>query len=198
MALTTAEGAALLALAHAAIEDKLAANGVLPETRSRIAITDALAVARGCFVTLKTPGPDGSFELRGCIGSIEPRLPLHEAVVESAILAAFQDPRFTPLTAVEFAAVNVSVSALTPLEPIRSTEAIVVGRHGVVLEGLGGRAVFLPEVASDHGWSTSELLEQLSRKAGLPRSAWRDGRLWVFSSERFGEEAPAPVRIRRS
>lgn len=197
-ALTPPEGAALVALARAAIEERLFGGGALGSARARLEITEALAIRRGCFVTLKKPAPSGELLLRGCIGSIEPRLPAHEAVVESAVHAAFEDPRFPPLEREEYAEVALSVSALTPMEPVPSAEAIVAGRHGVLLEASGRRAVFLPEVAAEQGWSTVELLDQLCRKAGLPRGAWREARLWVFLSERFGEEAEPPARIRRS
>lgn len=196
--LTPAEGATLVALARAAIEDRLFGGSALAGIRVGTALTEELGVPRGCFVTLKHPAPTGGLALRGCIGSIEPRLPLHEAVVESALLAAFEDRRFSPLRRDEYDAVNLSVSALTPMEPAGSPEAIVAGRHGVLLDVRGRRAVFLPEVAAEQGWTAVELLENLARKAGLAPAAWRDGSLFIFMSERFGDEAGHPARIRRS
>jgi AmmeMemoRadiSam system protein A len=196
--LSLREGASLVALARAAIEEKLFGPGVLAEVRAAIELTEAMTAPRGCFVTLKTPDPSGRLALRGCIGSIEARRPAHEAVVESALRAAFEDPRFAPLRSEEYASVALTVSALTPMEPVPSAEAIVAGRHGVLLEAAGRRAVFLPEVAGEHGWTTVELLEHLARKAGLPPAAWREGRLFVFLSQRFGEDDRPADRIRRS
>jgi AmmeMemoRadiSam system protein A len=195
--LNAEEGAALVALARGAIEERLF-GGALAAVRARIRITEALAGPRGCFVTLKAPHPEEGLVLRGCIGSIEARLPAHEAVVEAAVQAAFEDPRFPPLRRDEYVAVSVSVSALTPPAPVPSAADIVPGRHGVVLETGGRRAVFLPEVAAEHGWSTVQMLEHLSRKAGLPADAWRQARLHVFFSEHFTETTQAPARIRRS
>jgi AmmeMemoRadiSam system protein A len=196
--LSLAEGASLVALARAAIEERLFGAGVLAEVRAAIEITEAMTAPRGCFVTLKTPDPSGRLALRGCIGSIEARLPAHEAVVESALLAAFDDPRFAPLRREEYVSVALAVSALTPMEPVPSAEAIVAGRHGVLLEAAGRRAVFLPEVAAEQGWTTVEMLEHLARKAGLRPEAHREARLFVFLSERFGEENGPTDRIRRS
>jgi uncharacterized protein len=196
--LSPEEGASLVALARAAIEDRLFGAGRLADARTTIRLTEAIRSPGACFVTLKAPDRSGRLVLRGCIGSIEARLPAHEAVVDAAVKAAFEDPRFPALGRHELATVSLSVSALTPPVPAPSPEAIEAGRHGVLLESQGRRAVFLPEVASEQGWTTVELLENLARKAGLDREAWREGRLFVFLSERFGEETGPPVRIRRS
>lgn len=187
MTLTKDDGAHLLRLARAAIEDRLFGRGALAAARARIATSPALAEERGVFVTLKVPDPAATWRLRGCIGSIVGREPLHEGVVSAARAAAFDDPRFAPLTAEEYGSVRVSVSALTPLERVPDASAIVVGEHGVLLEAAGGKAVFLPQVAVEQRWSVRELLEHLGRKAGLSADAWRAAALSVFRSENFGE-----------
>jgi len=196
--LTPEEGAALLALARAAIEDRLFDNGALAKARSAVPKTPALAAPRVCFVTLEMPGPGGELRLRGCVGSDETHLPACEAVVASALDAAFADPRFPPLVREEHAGLVVSVSALTPMVPVPAAEAIVVGRDGVSLECDGHGALFLPEVAGEHGWTRIELLEHLARKAGLPADAWRRAQLSTFHSEKFGETEGGAARIRRS
>jgi AmmeMemoRadiSam system protein A len=187
--LTAQDGAALLALARAAIADRLFATGALAVARKGIELTPRLAALRACFVTLKTPDAGGALRLRGCIGTIEARLPARDAVVASALDAAFADPRFAPLTREEYPGLVLSVSMLTPIVPVPGADHIVPGRDGVALEAGGRSALFLPEVAAEHGWSRIELLDQLARKAGLPADAWRTGRLSTFQSERFGEQA---------
>jgi len=196
--LTAEEGAALVALARAAIEDRLFENGALAAARKTLAITPALEEKRACFVTLKTPDDGGKLQLRGCIGTTEARLPAHEAAVASALDAAFDDPRFAPLAPEEYAGLVVSVSALTPFTPVPGAESIVPGRDGVVLTAQGRRALFLPEVAAEEGWTRIELLEHLCRKAGLSKDAWQEARLSTFQSERFGEPEGVAARIRRS
>lgn len=184
--LSPGEGAALLALARGAIEDRLTSDGTLARVRLGLTITAALAEPRGVFVTLKVTEESG-LRLRGCIGSIHPGPPVHEAVVDAALGAAFEDPRFPPLARGEFGDLRVSISVLTPLEPAPSPEAIVPGAHGVHLVSGVRRAVFLPQVATEQGWSTEELLEHLALKAGLVRAGWRHAALSVFRSENFGE-----------
>lgn len=185
--LTPVEGDALLRLARAAIEDRLDPRDALVAVRRALEMTAGLTAPRAVFVTLLEPAPDGRRALRGCIGSTEAEAPAHEAVVDAAIHAAFHDPRFAPLTLEEYATVAVSVSALTPAIPVDSIDAIVPGEDGVVLEHRLGRAVFLPEVAAEHGWTREQLLLHLCRKASLPDGAWRDGRLFSFRSQKFGE-----------
>ena len=196
--LTVEEGAALVCLARAAIEDRLFHNGALAAARRTVAITPALAAKRACFVTLKTPDANGQLQLRGCIGSTEARLPAHEAAVDSALDAAFDDPRFAPLPPEEHEGLALSVSALTPLTPVPGAESIVAGRDGVALECNGRRALFLPEVATEQGWTRIELLEHLCKKAGLSKDAWQGAKLSTFQSERFGEPEGETARIRRS
>jgi AmmeMemoRadiSam system protein A len=194
--LSEADGATLLTLARAAIEDKLFASGALEAARRRVAITQDLAAPRACFVTLKLRESSG-WRLRGCIGTTEARLPAHDAVVAAALDAAFADPRFSPLTREEYPDLLVSVSALTPFVRAPQADAIVPGQDGVVLELDGRQALFLPEVATEQGWSATEMLEHLARKAGLPPEAWRRATLFTFASERFGEGLGEADRIRR-
>jgi len=185
--LTRDERTTLLALARAAIVERLFEDGALAAAKRRMTVTPALSAVRACFVTLETPDPEGVLQLRGCIGSTEPRHPTHEAVVSAAIDAAFSDPRFAPLARDEVVGLCISVSVLTPMIAVREPAAIVVGRDGVSLSHAGRTALFLPEVATSQGWTREELLGQLARKAGLPASAWREARLSIFQSERFGE-----------
>ncbi len=185
--MTRDEGAALAAVARAAIEDALFGNGALARARGAIAMTPALCAPSACFVTLKRPGAQGGLELRGCIGCTAARRAALDAVADAAREAALEDPRFEPVTPSEFPMLHVTVAVLTPFLPIADASEIAIGEHGVVLDLDGRQALFLPEVAVDHGWSRGVLLEQLARKAGLPAGAWRRARLSTFRSERFGD-----------
>jgi len=56
-----------------------------------------------------------------------------------------------------------------------------------------GRAgVYLPQVATEQGWTCEEMLNHLCRyKAGLPADAWKRGAdLYSFTCQVFGEEEP--------
>jgi AmmeMemoRadiSam system protein A len=184
---TAAEGRVLLLAARAALEADLLDRTVLDRLLAGISRTPALDEPRATFVTLRARRQDGSTELRGCIGCVDPVEPALDSVVRNSRRAAFHDPRFPPLTAAELDGVHIHVSVLTTRVPVVGPEAIVPGRDGVQLDAGLHRAVFLPEVARDQGWDTNTLLAQLARKAGLPDRAWRDGVLSTFRSESFDE-----------
>jgi MEMO1 family protein len=136
------------------------------------------------FVTLKKDG-----DLRGCIGHILPIEPLWMDIRDNAVAAAVHDPRFEPVAASELARLDVEVSVLTRPQAIPSAEGFVVGRHGIILEVSGSRAVFLPQVAPEEGWDRATTLQHLSRKAGLAMNAWQrpEARFEVFEAQVFGE-----------
>ena len=138
---------------------------------------------RGVFVTLRKRADN---DLRGCVGIVEPRFPLGEAVRRAAVSAAVEDPRFQPVSIGELPSLTVHVSVLAPLAPC-APEGVDVGRHGVVIRHAARSALFLPQVATEQGWDRETLLRQLCRKAGLPPDAWRDRecKLFVFEAESY-------------
>lgn len=169
----------LLRLARETISRYLTIKMVpLPRLSSPI-----LREPRGVFVTLKKRG-----DLRGCIGRMVPDRPLAELVGAMALQSAFEDPRFSPVTARELPDLEVEISVLTPMKPVSGPNDIVVGRDGVLLQKGGKSAVFLPQVAPEQGWGRDEMLNHLSQKAGLPSGAWRDGASFLtFQAIVFGE-----------
>jgi AmmeMemoRadiSam system protein B/AmmeMemoRadiSam system protein A len=178
-ALTAADEQTLLHLARTTLSQFLRTGTVpLPRLTSR-----ALAAPRGAFVTLEENGA-----LRGCIGSTAAHSPLALTVVRMALEAALHDARFPPVRAAELPRLQIEISVLTPLVKVTDPCAIVVGRDGVVIRKDGRSAVFLPQVAAEQGWGREELLDNLCRKAGLPRDAWRSGAEFLtFQATVFGE-----------
>jgi len=141
--------------------------------------------ASGAFVTLKRHG-----QLRGCIGTLECRAALADEVARVAVCAAREDPRFAPLRPEELEGLDVEVSVLGPLEPIDPTDpdAIVIGRHGLVVEQGWRRGLLLPQVATEWNWDRETFLRQTCAKAGLPPDAWRDrARVYRFAADVFGD-----------
>jgi AmmeMemoRadiSam system protein A len=179
----------LLRLARAAIRDRLHGDGSVADEMGGAALPATLREPRGVFVTLKIPSPEapGGRRLRGCIGTMERTRPLYEAVIDTAPRAALEDPRFTPVTTDELERVRIELSVLSPTSPLADPQALVVGRDGVQLQRGSARAVFLPQVAEEQGWTLEQLLENLALKAGLERGAWRQSELSVFRAEVFGE-----------
>jgi len=146
----------------------------------------ALKQKRGVFVTLKKNG-----QLRGCIGSFFPQKPLYQLVQEMAIAAAVNDSRFPPLQYNELEDVEIEISVLSPLRRISSPEEIELGKHGVYLKYGARTATFLPQVATETGWTREEFLSQLcTQKAGLPADCYLDpeAELFVYTAQVFGEE----------
>jgi uncharacterized protein len=144
----------------------------------------ALSEQRGAFVSLYCGG-----RLRGCVGQVEKPGALGDVVARSAITAALHDSRFPPLSADELPNLDIEISALTTPEPILP-EAIVVGRHGLLVERGPERGLLLPQVATERNWSGRRLLEETCAKAGLARDAWRDPatRIFSFEAEIFSEK----------
>lgn len=139
----------------------------------------------GAFVTLHRFG-----ELRGCIGQIEARDPLDQAVAHCAVAAATRDPRFPPLTERELdAQTEIEISVLTPMEPVRSIDEIEVGRDGLLIEQGPRSGLLLPQVATEWNWDRDTFLARTCRKAGLPPDAWKRGaQLYRFQAEIFSEK----------
>jgi AmmeMemoRadiSam system protein B/AmmeMemoRadiSam system protein A len=187
--LTDAQGAEAVALARASLESYLFHDGSLAEWYAEVAEREALRSKAGAFVTLNHKGLKAGDpgRLRACMGVIEARQPLSEAVIQAAVWAA-QDPRFPNLKAPELDGLEVEVSVLSPARPVKGPDDIDVGKHGVILEKGRNRALFLPQVATEQGWDRRTMLEELSRKAGLPAGGWRDGATFqVFTAQVFGE-----------
>ncbi len=167
----------LLHLAHRSIESALAKQPI-----EMSAPTEHLAEPRGAFTTLHLFG-----DLRGCIGYALPVGPLYRTVAETARAAAFDDPRFAPVTKDEAPHLTIEISVLSVPRPIRP-EQIEVGKHGLIVSGEMRRGLLLPQVPLEWGWDRETFLSQTCVKAGLPPDAWRHGaEIQAFTAEVFGE-----------
>jgi len=170
----------LLKLARTAIEEYiLRGNKIKPPGN------EELNVMRGVFVTLKING-----ELRGCIGYIIPIRPLGTTIIDCAIAAATEDPRFSALKPKELNKIKIEISALSPLKRVKNNEEILVGTHGIIISKGLIRGLLLPQVATEYKWDRQTFLEQTCYKAGLPKDAWKekDTIIEIFSAEVFSEE----------
>jgi len=185
MELSDSDKKELLRTARASIEQAMSGVPVSPGEIS----TGLLGEPRGVFVTLRLQN-----DLRGCIGYVEPRLPLLEAVREVAQKSAFEDPRFPPLSEEELKEVEIEISVLSPLRKISSVDEIEIGKHGLVVDAGYTRGLLLPQVATEYGWGKEEFLSHTARKAGLPADAWkhRGIELFAFTSDVFSEAEFAP------
>jgi uncharacterized protein (TIGR00296 family) len=151
----------------------------------------------GIFVTINSLRGSEKM-LRGCIGYPYPTHPLVEAVIDSAINAATQDPRFEPLSTDELGKVVFEVSVLTPPEavevknPQELLSKIKVGEDGLIIERGYYKGLLLPQVPVEWGWCEEEFLCQCCMKAGLPPDSWltKDAKVFKFRAIIFEEETP--------
>src|SRR5271166_564261 len=177
---SAAERELLLRLAHDSIQLALAGRD---RDLDLTPPSPHLAEPRGAFTTLHLQG-----KLRGCIGYILPVESLYKTVAATARAAAFEDPRFEPVTLADVPDLKVEISVLSVPQPIHADE-VVVGRHGLIVSQGGHRGLLLPQVPLEWDWDRETFLAQTCLKAGLPPDAWQHGaQLQGFTAEVFGEE----------
>ncbi|MBA7493763.1 hypothetical protein ES702_04325 [subsurface metagenome] len=172
----------LLNLARKAIKNYLKNKEVLKVTDASAELSQKL----GLFVTLRL-GKD----LRGCIGRVEYPAPLCEIIGHLSCSAAFDDPRFPPLTEEELEKIRISVTVCSPLRKISSPDEIIPSLHGVFVKKGKASGLYLPSVWDESGWSKKEFLRNLCRrKAKLPEDAWKekDVDLYIFTGHSFSEK----------
>jgi AmmeMemoRadiSam system protein A len=140
------------------------------------------------FVTLHHKG-----HLRGCIGSLEAYRPLLVDVAEHAFDAAFGDPRFEPLQSQELDGLSVDISILSAPMELRFDNQqdllaqIRPGIDGLILAEGARRGTFLPSVWESLA-TTTDFLQHLKLKAGLPGGYWSDTiKVWRYTTESFGD-----------
>jgi len=177
--LTEEEGRQLLRVARETIRHALYGDesADLAETAS----FPKFAERRGTFVTLTI-----SRGLRGCIGHIIPHETLVEGVRANALNAAFQDPRFRPLSKDEFNQIKIEVSILTEPRPLPYSdsgdllEKLRPGRDGVIIKKGYHQSTFLPQVWEQLN-DKKAFLTHLCMKAGLPGNTWEHEGLDVLT-----------------
>ena len=172
----------LLKLARTTME-KYITQDIIPKYEDKDPV---LSGQCGAFVTIHNKG-----NLRGCIGMIEGHQPLYETVIEMAIEASRNDPRFDPVEPEEINDIDIEISVLTPKRRVKSIDEIELGKHGVIVKKGTAGGVYLPQVATETGWTKDQFMASLcSGKAGLPPDAYMDPKteIYVFEAEVFGEK----------
>ncbi|MEM0149692.1 MAG: TIGR00296 family protein [Candidatus Micrarchaeaceae archaeon] len=189
---TLSEGEELVRAARSSIELHLKS----PHFNKSI-IKDALkgfTDKYGVFVTL-THYPTNT--LRGCIGFLNGAYPVSEAVIEAALAAATEDPRFVSVSHYELDELLIEVSILSNEIPLGKTAAsrersIKIGRDGLIIRYGFYSGLLLPEVAVEEGFNKKEFLAAVCEKAGLPSSYWtqQNVKMYRFETQIFKEEEP--------
>ena len=167
---------ALKEIAFNSIRDSLDGKPIAqPIINSKLLILNSKC---GAFVSLHKHG-----HLRGCIGHFGEDYPLHEIVAEMARAAAFEDPRFMPVTRDELNDLDIEISVLTPMHRIQSLDEFELHRHGIYIRKGYRSGTFLPQVADEVNWTKEEFVGHCSQdKAGLGWDGWRDAELYVYEA----------------
>ena len=176
----------LLDIARQSISHGLETGRALSIDTARL--SKNLQVDSAVFTTLTRGG-----ELRGCVGSMQAVDPLAQAVAKSAFNAAFRDRRFGRVESAELDQLRIEISVLSTLDPIdvdsrqALLDALKPGEDGLLMEDSGYRSTFLPKV-----WekipSSSQFLDELMQKAGLPSGHWSDTiRFYRYHTLSFAE-----------
>ena len=194
--LSDSDGVVLVKTARKAVTEFLS-NGNRMKLESDL--EEKFSFNSGVFVTLNNP--DG---LRGCIGFPMPEKKLSHAIVEGAIAAATEDPRFPSVKTNELNDIVFEVTVLTPpivvdvSDPMEYLEKIKVGRDGLIIRHSFSSGLLLPQVPVEYGWNVEEFLQHTCEKAGLARDTWKNESVKIekFEGIIFKEETPNGVIVR--
>jgi uncharacterized protein (TIGR00296 family) len=190
--ISDAEGEQLVRLARRAVEEYLNESIVVNFDNMY-----QFSQKAGVFVTLNYVS-NNEEHLRGCIGFPLPDKKLYQSVIEAAIAAATQDPRFPPIGKEELANVIFEVSVLTSPEKINVQSPkeyqnhIKIGRDGLILRSEYGSGLLLPQVPVELKWDIDEYLANICYKAGAPPDTWLvpESQLYRFEATVYRESEP--------
>jgi AmmeMemoRadiSam system protein A len=136
----------LVKLARETIESYVR-ESLVPDAPPESELTPEMKEKGGVFVSIKKKG-----QLRGCIGTIEPRQTnVAQEVIQNAISSATRDPRFAPISADELDDLEISVDVLSAPEPIDSLDQLDPKRYGLIVQSLENplkRGLLLPDLPS--------------------------------------------------
>jgi MEMO1 family protein len=151
-------------------------------------LTPGLARCAGVFVSLHQ-----GERLLGCVGQKLGCDSLAESVPEMTLRAALDDPRFPTVLGVE-GGIDIEISVLSPMKPIRNASGFHINLHGATLDSAGRQALLLPQVASGRNWSAEQFLGVLSVKAGLGSKGYQNpaARMNVFQAQVFDRRRSDP------
>jgi len=194
--LSDSDGVVLVKTARKAVTEFLS-NGNRMKLESDL--EEKFSFNSGVFVTLNNP--DG---LRGCIGFPMPEKKLSHAIIEGAIAAATEDPRFPSVKTNELNDIVFEVTVLTPpveidvSDPTEYLEKIKVGRDGLIIRHSFSSGLLLPQVPVEYGWNVEEFLQHTCEKAVLARDTWKNESVKIekFEGIIFKEETPNGTIVR--
>ena len=185
-------GEQLVRLARRAVEKYLNESVIITADNP-----DGLSQKAGVFVTLNYLSNNKEY-LRGCVGFPLPEKKLYQSVIDAAIAAATQDPRFDPVNKEDMGNIIFEVSVLSPPQKIEVQNrkdyknCINIGRDGLILKWKYGSGLLLPQVPVELNWNVDEYLANICYKAGASSNAWLmpESQLYKFEAIIYKESGP--------
>ena len=185
-------GEQLVKLARRAVEKYLNESAIITADKP-----DGLSEKVGVFVTLNYLSNNKEY-LRGCVGFPLPEKKLYQSVIEAAIAAATQDPRFDPVNKEDMGNIIFEVSVLSQPQKIEVQNPkdyknrINIGRDGLILKWKYGSGLLLPQVPVELNWDVDEYLANICYKAGASPDAWLmpESQLYKFEATIYKESEP--------
>jgi uncharacterized protein len=185
-------GEQLVKLARRAVEKYLNESVIITADKP-----DGLSEKVGVFVTLNYLSNNKEY-LRGCVGFPLPEKKLYQSVIEAAIAAATQDPRFDPVNKEDMGSIIFEVSVLSQPQKIEVQNPkdyknrINIGRDGLILKWKYGSGLLLPQVPVELNWDVDEYLANICYKAGASPDAWLmpESQLYKFEATIYKESEP--------
>ena len=106
-----------------------------------------------------------------------------------AVSSSTQDSRFPPVKPDELDKIDIEISVLTPLKKIENIDEITLGKHGIYLKKGFASGTFLPQVATETGWTLEEFLGHCARdKAGIGWDGWKEAEIYTYEAIIFSEK----------
>jgi len=132
----------------------------------------------GVFVCIKRRG-----ELRGCIGTYSPTTENVAAeVIQNAICAGTQDPRFFPVTPLELEELEYSVDVLSPPEKVTDIKSLDPKRYGIIVKKDNRKGLLLPDLEGID--TVDEQIKIAASKAEISPDD-KDIELYCFEVKRY-------------
>ncbi|MEM1532865.1 MAG: TIGR00296 family protein [Desulfurococcaceae archaeon] len=193
--LKLSDGTLLVKIARRAVEERLLSG---KRYKPEEAFPEIFTRPGMVFTTIETYYSYSERSLRGCIGFLQPVYPLIEAVISSALEAAFNDPRFPPLERKELKQVTFEVTVLSMPEPLLVEERwslpknIVIGKHGIYIKSGWLHGTLLPQVPIEYCWDEETFLAETCVKAGMEPDCWLEDstEVMIYEGKGFREVEP--------
>jgi len=184
-ALKPEEQKSVLDFVRKTIEGSLTIGKTAPDASEMTQLVPVLGSDRASFVTLKKNNA-----LRGCMGNLMPQTSLIDSLQANALKAAFEDPRFTPVTAEEMPNTHISISILdypqkiVVDDPLKYPDTIKPNIDGVIIQYKNNHSTYLPSVWEEIP-DPVMFLSSLCRKQDAPMTCWQDREAQLYRYRAF-------------